>query len=176
PRNERRYGGAKHTKIGFDLFEYGIVKRRVLEGGDEQSSTWTEGVNPVIFPIMVRSGGRGSMQIRVPMDDEHTLFFYYSCYRPNDGQPVPPQPSVPVYEMPLTGPDGKYLGDWIMGQDLMAWVNQGAIMDRTTERLGASDQGIIFFRQTLEDQIQKVERGEDPLGVIRDPDKNRLIV
>jgi hypothetical protein len=57
----------------------------------------------------------------------------------------------------------------------MTWVTQGEIADRHLERLGASDVGIIFYRQVLKDQIERVERGEEPLGVIRDPTKNRII-
>jgi 5,5'-dehydrodivanillate O-demethylase len=60
----------------------------------------------------------------------------------------------------------------INGQDMMAWVTQGAISDRTTERLGTSDKGVILFRNLLLEQIDKVERGEDPMGVIRDPSVN----
>src|SRR5947199_81648 len=65
-RTNRVYDGAHHVKIGFDLFEHGIVKRRVLEGGDEQDWTWQEGTNPLVFPNMTRAGGNGSLQIRVP--------------------------------------------------------------------------------------------------------------
>jgi hypothetical protein len=55
---------------------------------------------------------------------------------------------------------------------MMAWVTQGDISDRTTERLGTSDKGVILYRNLLMEQIEKVERGEDPMGVIRDPAKN----
>jgi 5,5'-dehydrodivanillate O-demethylase len=64
----------------------------------------------------------------------------------------------------------------INGQDMMAWVTQGDISDRTTERLGTSDQGVILYRQTLEEHIRMVERGEDPRGVIRDPAKNTPMI
>ena len=35
------------------------------------------------------------------------------------------------------------------GQDVMAWVAQGPIMDRTEERLGDTDRGVILYRQIL---------------------------
>ena len=57
----------------------------------------------------------------------------------------------------------------------MAWVTQGPIMDRTDEKLGASDQGLIFYRKVLLEQIEAVEQGDDPLGVIRDASRNVLI-
>jgi 5,5'-dehydrodivanillate O-demethylase len=58
---------------------------------------------------------------------------------------------------------------------MMAWLTQGPISDRTTERLGTSDKGVILYRSVLLEQIERVERGEDPLAVIRDPEKNRII-
>jgi 5,5'-dehydrodivanillate O-demethylase oxygenase subunit len=58
---------------------------------------------------------------------------------------------------------------------MMAWVTQGPISDRTTERLGTTDQGVILYRSVLLQQIEKAERGEDPLGVLRDPAKNVCI-
>jgi 5,5'-dehydrodivanillate O-demethylase oxygenase subunit len=171
----RAFDGARHVKMGFDVFEHGIVKRRIVEGGDENSETWREGSNPILFPNMTRAGGRGSLQIRVPIDDEHTLNVMYSCYRPDDGKPVPPQEHVPVYRTPLTEPNGKFKTDWVTGQDIMVWATQGPIMDRSDEKLGASDQGIMFYRKVLQEQIDVMESGDDPLAVIRDPSRNVLI-
>jgi 5,5'-dehydrodivanillate O-demethylase len=59
---------------------------------------------------------------------------------------------------------------------MMVWVTQGPISDRTTERLGTTDQGIILYRNLLLEQITRVERGGDPLAVIRDPAKNTPMV
>ena len=58
------------------------------------------------------------------------------------------------------------------------WIanySQGAITDRTQEHLGVGDQGIIIFRKLLHEQIDKVRKGSEPLGIIRDPQMNRLI-
>jgi 5,5'-dehydrodivanillate O-demethylase len=59
---------------------------------------------------------------------------------------------------------------------MMAWITQGGISERTTERLGTSDKGVILLRSVLLDEIEKVERGEDPMGVIRDPAKNEPMI
>jgi 5,5'-dehydrodivanillate O-demethylase len=59
---------------------------------------------------------------------------------------------------------------------MMAWVTQGEISDRTTERLGTSDQGVILYRNILEESIRKVERGEDPMAVVRDPAQNEPMI
>jgi hypothetical protein len=57
----------------------------------------------------------------------------------------------------------------------MAWETQGAPTDRTQEHLGVGDEGIILLRKILREQIEIVKTGGDPLGVVRDPNKNRLI-
>ncbi len=173
---ERRFGGVKQVDMGFDQFEFGLKKRRRLEGAGEDYREWQEGGNPFIFPSWTRAGGRGSLQIRVPVDDTHTACYLYSCYRPDDGEPVPSQARVPVYEVPLFDERGKFRTDWITGQDMMAWVMQGPIMDRSLEKLGASDRGVILFRQLVLDEIEKVKKGGDPIGVLRDPSRNDVIV
>ena len=57
----------------------------------------------------------------------------------------------------------------------MAWIAQGPIVDRTKERLGASDKGVILFRELLRQQIDLVEDGGEPMNVFRDPEKNVCI-
>ncbi len=52
---------------------------------------------------------------------------------------------------------------------------QGRIAQRDRERLGTTDTGVILFRNMLNRELLKVERGEDPIGVIRDPAKNDVI-
>src|SRR5438552_736885 len=46
---------AKHKKIGFDRFEHGMIKRRVVEGETEEHQPWKVG-HPVIFPNILRVG------------------------------------------------------------------------------------------------------------------------
>ena len=53
---------------------------------------------------------------------------------------------------------------------------QGEIYDRTQENLGLSDRGIVLYRRMLLEQIQRVEDGHEPnVGVVRDPERNRMI-
>ena len=35
--------------------------------------------------------------------------------------------------------------------------------------------GVVLYRRLLLEQIERLRRGEDPLAVVRDPEKNRLI-
>jgi 5,5'-dehydrodivanillate O-demethylase len=57
----------------------------------------------------------------------------------------------------------------------MAWETQGAIYDRSTELTGVSDRGIFMFRNLLRQQIQAVQEGKEPVGVVRDPKINEII-
>ncbi|HYY88812.1 MAG TPA: hypothetical protein VFA49_08450, partial [Chloroflexota bacterium] len=162
----------KHEQIAFDVFEYGIYKRRLLEGEDpEKSDDWITG-HPIIFPYILAVGdySRPSFQIRVPVDDTHTLHYWYNTQLREPG--APPQQEVELRDVPYIHKNGRLVVETINGQDMMAWVTQGDISDRTTERLGTSDKGVILFRNVILEQIEKVERGEDPMGVIRDPGKN----
>ena len=50
----------------------------------------------------------------------------------------------------------------------MAWETQGQIADRTNEHLSYSDRGVVLLRRILKEQIEKVQNGNDPMGVFRD--------
>lgn len=82
---------------------------------------------------------------------------------------------VHVYETPLYDDKGEFLLDSIHGQDAMAWITQGRIADRTHEALGASDRGVTMYRRMLLRELKRMEAGEDPKGVIRDPAANGTI-
>jgi 5,5'-dehydrodivanillate O-demethylase len=176
-----RPGGAvadrlAHEKIGFDAFEHGIIKRRVVEGRSEQDPEWRIG-HPVLFPNILRVGS--NFQYRVPVDDTHTLHVWFTAYPQAPGSEVPKQEKIPFYKVPLPT-DERGLADWEFldnnsGQDIMAWITQGPIADRSLERLGESDKGIILYRRMLRQQLAVVEAGGEPMNVFRDPDKNVCI-
>jgi len=83
---------------------------------------------------------------------------------------VPKQDPVPAYEVPIQD-----LPDFVLGQDLLCWVAQGEILDRSKERLGESDRGLVMFRNMLKEQIKIVQEGGDPMNTFRDPAKNERI-
>jgi 5,5'-dehydrodivanillate O-demethylase len=162
----------KHKKLAFELFEYGIIKKRLWEGDSEDSPEWTVG-HPQIFPATAQvsyHNGWVQFQIRVPVDDTNTNLYWYNC-RPRKAGSAP-QAEVPVWENPWAGPDGKYIPDQLNSQDMMVMISQGEITDHRAENLAESDKGVALYRRTLLQQIERVERGEDPLGVVRDPAKN----
>jgi 5,5'-dehydrodivanillate O-demethylase len=173
---------ARHEKIAFHEFEYGMTKHRLLAGHSEDSDDWRIG-HPVVFPNMLSVGNGDeasryyAFQIRVPVDDTHTMHMWYTAYMPPRNEPVPRHllDKVHVYEVPWRDANGEFIVDNIDGQDMMAWITQGAIADRTCEHLGASDEGIAIYRRILRREINKVEQGQDPIGVIRDAARNRCI-
>jgi 5,5'-dehydrodivanillate O-demethylase len=165
----------RHLDIAFDVWEYGIMKRRLLEGDDpETSEEWLVG-HPLLFPNTLALGGeRPRLGYRVPLDDTHLRV--YSVFSAPYGTDEPrPQPAK-HYEIPYKHDDGRFIVETVLGTDFMACVTQGAIPDRGAERLGTTDRGVILYRKLLEEQIHKMERGEDPLGVIRDPAKNTPMI
>lgn len=134
------------------------------------------------FVVNMKSGSRAhpTFQIRVPMDDTHTMYFYYTCYLPRLGAEIPPTETVPWYDVPGYTLNERGEPQWSLldcdsGQDISMWYTQGEVTDRTQEHLGLSDKGVIVYRQMLEANIEKVERGEDPINVFRDPADNMCL-
>jgi len=164
---------ARHLKIEFDVFEYGIYKRRLLEGQDpETSSDWTTG-HPILFPNILAQGGPDAMsfQMRIPIDDTNTLHVVINGRKPAEGEVV--NTDVPVKHVELTHDQmGRVIAPYIVRQDEMAWVGQGPITDRSVEHLATSDKGILLYRKLLLENIEVAMRGDDPLAVIRDASKN----
>jgi 5,5'-dehydrodivanillate O-demethylase oxygenase subunit len=165
---------ARHLKIDFDVFKYGIMKRRLLEGESEDSDDWKIG-HPLIFPNLLAVGEthRPMLQYRVPVDDTTTIQFAYRTLQREQG--AEPKP-IAVHRGQLFNQQGKVIADNVPAQDMLAWVAQGPISQRTREHLGASDRGVILFHKMLFEQMDIVEEGGDPMGVIRDPAENEPMV
>jgi 5,5'-dehydrodivanillate O-demethylase len=158
----------RNEVVAFDKTDYGILMRRQLRGQDETADDWAVG-HPLIFPNLLRIGGGGSygFHIRVPIDDENTWALWYTAYLPGDRPLAEPEP-VTSYEIPWRTESGEFLLNNVEGQDIMAWVTQGRIADRTTEHLGAVDRGVILLRQMFFEQMDRVASGKDPINVFRD--------
>lgn len=167
----------RHQKIAFDLAEYGIIKRRLLEGETEDADDWTIG-HWLVFPSTQK--GPDMLRFRVPVDEGHTAQWYYSIHPLGEGESQTAE-EMPVYEMPSPvlnsrgQPEFQYLDNEVDPQDNAIFVSQGVVYDRTKESLGESDRGIVLFRHVLENQIRLVESGKDPMNVFRDPAKNKRL-
>jgi 5,5'-dehydrodivanillate O-demethylase oxygenase subunit len=151
----------------FYVTPIGIMKKRTYKNGliDE---------HPLVFPNILRQGY--STQIRVPMDDTHTAHIHV-IFEPNaDGALVdetqdPPVEYLAPYKDPPDAlhPVAKFDLRSVLAQDHMAWETQGPVADRTTEHLSYSDRGVAMFRKLTREQIDRVQQGLDPMGVVRDP-------
>jgi hypothetical protein len=53
--------------------------------------------------------------------------------------------------------------------DYEAQVGQGPITLHSEEHFGQSDRGVLMLRQTLQQQLDALAKGEDPIGVSFDP-------
>ncbi len=178
-RGDEQKQQQKHDKIGFDVFDYGIIKRRVLEGDPEGHERWTTG-HPLVFPMMLKSGSAAhpNFQMRTPIDDHNTLHIWYSAHygAPGDMDLAKPE-GVPFYEVPVPTLTKQGEPEWPLvdnnsGQDIVMWYTQGAVANRSEEHLGLSDRGIILYRKLLQENLERVQRGEDPMNVFRDPAHN----
>ena len=173
---------ARHLKIDFKEFEYGMTKHRLLEGHSEDGDDWKVG-HPIVFPNMLAVGNGDeksryySFQMRVPVDDTHTMHLWFNAYVPPKGVEVPKHllEKVHTYEVPFMDEQGEYIVDNVDGQDMMAWISQGPIADRTLENLGATDKGVVMYRRMLKREMEKVQAGIDPMGLVRDSNRNQCI-
>jgi 5,5'-dehydrodivanillate O-demethylase len=166
----------------FMPFEYGIMKRRITPGRRAGDPPVVD-QHPLLFPITLRHVFRATkttgfvlhnVQIRVPADDAHTQVFVV-YFTPNDTDKSPADGDTPWEYFPIRDENGEYRLTEVLVQDAMAWETQGAPTDRTQEHLGVGDEGIILLRKLLREQIEIVRNGGDPLGIVRDAKKNRLI-
>ncbi len=169
-------GGARterDERNDFEVFEYGLYKYHYDEKRTE--------VHPLIFPNVLRGPGNVA-HFRIPMDDTHTGILYV-LYTPTADAKPSGQKQVPYkYIGPIKEPYDDYGFTryrhhmrTFASQDGMAWETQGPMADRTREHLCSSDKGVVMLRQLFRLQLEKIKKGEDPIGVIRDPAKNTLI-
>ncbi len=157
-----------HLKIGFDEFEWGHIYRRVREDTDQDNILWTVG-RVCLWPNALFSG---FPEWRVPIDDTHTFSLAY-FNTPPPGEPYR-QARVPYWTANVIDPrTGRWIDSHVMNQDFIAWVGQGARADRSRERLGESDRGIIMMRQKMLEQARLVADGGEPKAIIRDPERNK---
>jgi 5,5'-dehydrodivanillate O-demethylase len=166
----------------FIPFEFGILKQRRTPGKKPGDGPQLD-QHPLLFPITLRHVFRAlktdgllrhTLQIRVPVDDTHTQV-YVVYFTPNESDISPADGDPPWEYFPIRDEKGAYRLEHVLVQDAMVWETQGALTDRTQEHLGVGDEGIIIFRKLLREQIEAVQKGGEPLGVVRDARINRLI-
>jgi 5,5'-dehydrodivanillate O-demethylase len=143
----------------------GLIKTRTYKNGKADA-------HPLIFPNILRVGDR--TQIRVPIDDTHTYHVVVSFEPTEDGSIVEDDDPPVVYDAPYKDPPdahypiARFALDEVPKQDYMAWETQGPIADRSREHLSFADRGVVLLRRLLRENIEAVQRGEDPWGLQRD--------
>jgi 5,5'-dehydrodivanillate O-demethylase len=149
----------------------GLIKTRTYKNGKEDA-------HPLIFPNILRVGDR--TQIRVPIDDEHTYHVVVAFEPTEDGSLVEDDVPPVSYDAPYKSPGdalypiAKFALDQVAKQDYMAWETQGRRADRSIEHLSFGDRGVVLLRQMLRENIVRVQNGEDPWALQRDPDHAKI--
>src|SRR3954469_19038556 len=159
-------GAPQHLKIRFEEFDHGFIYKRVREGQSESDRYWTVG-RVALWPNGFYLGSH--FEWRVPVDDENTLSVAWFFMRVPKGREPYVQNSVPTWKSPIRGEDGRWITSHVINQDIVAWVGQGAVADRTKEHLRSSDVGITMMRNRFFEEIEAIKAGREPKGVIRDP-------
>jgi len=77
------------------------------------------------------------------------------------------QKHVPAWRSPIRDDSGRWITSHVINQDIVAWVGQGRIADRTKENLRSSDVGIALMRSRFFKEIEAMADGREPGGVIR---------
>ncbi|MFZ0606403.1 MAG: hypothetical protein WAM75_01840, partial [Xanthobacteraceae bacterium] len=78
------------------------------------------------------------------------------------------QERVPAWMSPIKDEDGRWISSHVINQDIIAWVGQGRIADRTKEHLRSSDVGITMMRNRFFTEFENIAAGREPGGVLRD--------
>jgi 5,5'-dehydrodivanillate O-demethylase oxygenase subunit len=168
-RHQDQLDRGVYTKYRAVYNEFGFTKGTMDSDGDPTNPSWTIGNNPILFPYLLAFGPfdgiiRQTYQLGVPIDDTKTWHLEYALYTFPDEIDVPEQAVVPYTAAPLLDEQGELIRDYVLAQDMMAWHSQGPITERWNETLGVSDHDVIAYRRLLRREIEKVQRGEEPMN------------
>ena len=144
-------------------------------------------LNNFVMPVSGWLPHNNEVHFYVPIDDEHSWRYDLGFTR---GRPVEKgrlhrgKQIGPDYRR-IRNPSNQYLQDRevqrradftgiedFLNEDSCATESMGAIYDRSSEHLGASDEGIIAVRRFLLDAVKSLHHGLEPPHVIMDAAKN----
>ncbi|MEA3025870.1 MAG: 5,5-dehydrodivanillate O-demethylase oxygenase subunit [Alphaproteobacteria bacterium] len=169
---DESYYAAKHLKLVFEEFDYGFIYKRVREGQRDGDPVWTVG-RVTMWPNGFYLGNH--FEWRVPIDDENTLSICWFFIRVPKGREPYVQDHVPTWVSPIKDESGHWITSHVINQDIIAWVGQGRVADRSKENLGASDLGIAMMRKRFFDELDAVAHGAEPKGIVRNPNVAKCI-
>jgi 5,5'-dehydrodivanillate O-demethylase len=167
--------GAKKITYHWERKDYGIDNVLLIDGvPDSHISCYAfPNVNRFSGPPVEEGGSIvNSMIWRVPMDDESVMQYFLRFYASTKKsfKSIRSHAELGRYK-PLAE-------DWwgidVSDQDRMATEQQGIFADRENEHLGVSDGGIILLRKLIREAMALIDAGKDPLGIIRDPARQRI--
>ena len=180
----------KNTSYGF---RYAAIRKPTVDPEHKRFVRVTLWMAPFygMFPAPV---GWGNMQAMVPVDDEHTMFYYFK-YRydaPIETAEREQHATWSGFRLGVETKSQTRENDWLQDRERMntgaSWsgisgVNiediaveesMGPLFDRTKEHLGASDTAVIRMRRLLIDGARALESGVTPIGLGADVPWSRL--
>jgi 5,5'-dehydrodivanillate O-demethylase len=164
--------GLEYTEAPF-----GIRRHRTDKNGYDDTDL-------MVFPGSARIYNH--LSIKVPIDDTHTnTYTVMADLAPDTSSPQPnPDDSSRTVEyrqerITKSPPDAihplaTYSLDGVKPQDLMVLETQGPIAQREIEHLATADRGVVLMRNLLRREIEKVQHGLEPIGLIRDPERDLI--
>ena len=160
-------------ELSYEETDAGIRQTAVRSAGSTRVSDWTfPNNNHISHPTLELSDPWVDVGVwMTPVDDEHTMRFLIYSIPSTD-----PETDARIHEYfekyseynPADHHDdlfvhGKLPEDKLVqltsAQDYVAAVGQGAIVDRTRERLGRSDMGIALLRRLYWREMEAIEQG-----------------
>ena len=178
---------AENTAYGF---RYAAIRRPLVDPEHLQYVRATLFVAPfyALFPAPL---GLQSLQAFVPIDDEHTMFYFFQM---SEREPFTDearsrrhfrsgmQPGIDLDAgfRKIRSRENDWLQDresmrrgtsfsgvhGVNNEDIAVQESMGPIYDRTKERLGTSDVAVIRMRRLMLDAVQRFERDKaPPLGL-----------
>ena len=166
--------------------KYAAIRRPIQNAASQDYVRMTLFVAP--FTVMIPPNSvYGLANVNVPIDDTHTAFYFIAWSED-------PQVGIDQQEWrkflaaevgtdldsayrKLRTIDNGYMQDreamkngsftgirGIPNQDIVMWETMGPIADRSSERLGASDQAIVAFRGVMMEALKNFADGQPAIG------------
>jgi 5,5'-dehydrodivanillate O-demethylase len=179
--------------LRYEETEWGVVYKVYRQGPRDGTYTYREHHNVMPGISIIQKGARWS----VPIDDDRNMQVQARFYPRNRTQygkfeddvsfvgrqhknvgwkPVLIEPYKEYRETDKPVLGYTFPKD-IQAGDATVMDSMKAIVDRENENLGpAIDEGIILFRKIYLREVEAVQSGRDPKGVIRDASKNQIII
>ena len=166
-------------------FRYAAIRRPIKEAQTHDYIRSTVFVAPA-SALIPPNDQYNVANMNVPIDDHHTAFHFMAWGSPNttpDNETwraflhAQVDPDLDAQFHPKRSHDNRFGQDraamkagnftgiqGIPNQDMAMWVSMGPIVDRTFDRLGASDLAIVEFRQRMLQAVRSFMAGETPIG------------